>query len=69
MEYTNPTIAAIAGVSGEGFADRILGQAGLLTILNFSRDQETEADEAARFVKPVLYPRKRIYRGQLKQAV
>ena len=38
-------ISAITGASGQGLTNDILGDAGLLTILKFGRDQEIEADK------------------------
>ncbi len=40
-------LAVFAGVSGNDIAGRVLGDAGLLTSLHFSRQQESEADHAA----------------------
>ncbi len=38
-------VSAITGASGQGLTDQILGDAGLLTMLKFGRDQEQEADK------------------------
>lgn len=40
-------LAVIAGVSGSDVAGRALGQAGILTVLRFSRGQEAAADREA----------------------
>jgi predicted Zn-dependent protease len=40
-------LAVFTGVSGNDMAGRVLGDAGLLTSLHFSREQESEADHEA----------------------
>lgn len=40
-------LAAVTGVSGNDVASRVLGDAGLMTSLHFSRKQESAADDAA----------------------
>ncbi|MGD8843412.1 MAG: M48 family metallopeptidase [Gammaproteobacteria bacterium] len=40
-------LAVFTGVSGDDMAGRVLGDAGLLTSLHFSREQESEADHEA----------------------
>ncbi len=39
--------STVAGLSGRSLAGNVLGEAGLLTILNFTREQEHDADMAA----------------------
>lgn len=39
-------LAVIAGVSGSDLTDRVLGSAGMLTAMSFSRAQEREADRS-----------------------
>lgn len=39
-------LGALAGVSSNAIADRVIGEAGLLTSLSFSREQEQDADSA-----------------------
>lgn len=41
------TLAAIGGFSGNDITGRVLGDAGLLTVLSFNRAQEAEADRTA----------------------
>ncbi len=40
-------LAALAGVAAESIAETVIGEAGLLTVLTFSRAQESRADETA----------------------
>ncbi len=40
-------LATITGLSGDRFVGHILGNAGTITVLGFSREQEREADETA----------------------
>jgi len=40
-------LAAVANFSGNDLAGRVLGEAGLLTVLGFTRQQEEEADQTA----------------------
>jgi predicted Zn-dependent protease len=39
-------LAALSGVSGSAIADRVIGEAGLLANLSFTREQERDADSA-----------------------
>ena len=40
-------LAALAGISAESIAETVVGKAGLLTALTFSREQESRADATA----------------------
>ncbi len=48
-------MAAVSGVSGNQLADYIFGNAGLLTSLSFSRNQEEAADEIAIMAVAAIY--------------
>jgi len=48
-------VSAITGASGQGLTDQILGDAGLLTMLKFGRDQEQEADKTGLVAVAKIY--------------
>ena len=48
-------IAALTGASGNSLGSSFVGEAGLLTALNFSRDQEAAADAAGQAAVVALY--------------
>ncbi len=48
-------LAALAGVSSSTVADQVIGEAGLLTNLSFSREQERDADSAGLAALAAVY--------------
>jgi predicted Zn-dependent protease len=48
-------LAALTGVSSSALADRVIGEAGLLTNLSFSREQERDADSAGLAALAAVY--------------
>lgn len=46
---------ALTGLSGDGVVGEVLGDAGLLTVLKFSRDQERQADRTGMAAVAKLY--------------
>ena len=48
-------LAALAGVSSSAIAERVIGEAGLLTSLSFSREQERDADSAGLAALAAVY--------------
>ncbi len=48
-------LAALTGVSSSAVADQVIGEAGLLTSLSFSREQERDADSAGLAALAAVY--------------
>lgn len=48
-------LAALTGVSSSAVADHVIGEAGLLTTLKFSREQERQADRAGLAALTAVY--------------